>query len=115
METNAQMKTKITLPANKAKWHKVRECISKKRNQFEEHCVAGKTEAYEMHYEDSGAPNVLHRRVQRVKLLPRLEGLVRYSMLLKDQDIKEVKRYSAFVGCQLREVGKAIAPLTQEG
>jgi hypothetical protein len=34
METNAQMETKLTLPANKAKWDKLREFISKKMNQF---------------------------------------------------------------------------------
>jgi hypothetical protein len=98
METNKQMESKLTLPANRTKWDKLRECISKKINQFEEHGVAVKTEAYEMHYEDSGAPNVLQRRVGRVKLLPLLEGLVMYSMLLKDQDIEEVKKELCFRG-----------------
>ncbi|WP_288993256.1 hypothetical protein [uncultured Marinobacter sp.] len=65
METNAQMESKLTLPANRAKWDKLRECISKKINQFEEHRVAMKTEAYEMHYEESGAPNVLQRIYKR--------------------------------------------------
>jgi hypothetical protein len=49
-----------------------------------------------MHYEDSGAPNVLQRRVGRVGLLPLLEGLVAYSMLLKDRDIEEVKKELRF-------------------
>jgi hypothetical protein len=98
MEMNAQMESKVTLPANKAKWDKLRDCISKKINQFEWHHVAVKTEAYEMHYEDSGAQNVLQRRVGRVKLLPLLEGLVRYSMLLKDQEIEEVKKELCFCG-----------------
>ncbi len=74
MESYAQMESKLTLPANRAKWEKLRECISKKINQFEEDRVAVKTEAYEMHYEDTGAPNVLQRRVGRVELLPLLEG-----------------------------------------
>jgi hypothetical protein len=98
METNAQMESKLTLPANRAKWDKLRECISKKINQFEEHRFAVKTEAYKMHYEDSGAPNVLQRQVGRVQLLPLLEGLVMYSMLLKGQDIEEVKKELRFCG-----------------
>jgi hypothetical protein len=92
------MESKFTLPANRAKWDKLKECISKKISQFEEHHVAVKTEAYEMHYEDSGAPNVLQRQVGRVELLPLLEGLVRYSMLLKDRDIEEVKKELRFSG-----------------
>jgi hypothetical protein len=40
VETNAQMESKLTLPVNKAKWDKLRECISKKIIQFEEHRVA---------------------------------------------------------------------------
>jgi nuclear transport factor 2 (NTF2) superfamily protein len=55
-----KMEPKLTLPANRAKWDKLRERLSKKINQFEEHRVAVKTEAYEMHYEDSGAPNGSH-------------------------------------------------------
>jgi hypothetical protein len=51
-----------------------------------------------MHYEDSGAPNVLQRQVGRVELLPLLEGLVTYSMLLKDRDIEEVKKELRFLG-----------------
>jgi hypothetical protein len=98
MERNAQMESKLTLPANRAKWDKLRECISKKINQFEEHRVAVKTEAYEMHYEESGAPNVLQRRVGRIELMPLLEGLVTYSMLLKDRDIEEVKKELRFRG-----------------
>ncbi len=74
---NAQkMESKLTLPAKNAKWDKLRECISKKINQFEEHGVAVKTEAYKMHYADSGAPNILQRRVGRVELLLLLEGLI---------------------------------------
>jgi hypothetical protein len=51
-----------------------------------------------MRYEDSGAPNVLQKQVGRVKLLPLLEGLVTYSMLLKDRDIEEVKKELRFRG-----------------
>ena len=57
-----------------------------------------KTEAYKMHYEESGAPNVLQRRVGRIELMPLLEGLVTYSMLLKDRDIEEVKKELRFRG-----------------
>jgi hypothetical protein len=57
-----------------------------------------KTEAYEINYEDSGAPKVLQRRVGRVELLPLLEDLVTYSMLLKDQDIEEGKKELRFCG-----------------
>jgi hypothetical protein len=61
-----------------------------KINQFEDHRVAVKTEAYEMHYEDSGASNVLQRRVGRVKLLPLLEGLVKYSSLVSSSPFRPV-------------------------
>jgi hypothetical protein len=71
-------------------------------NQFEEHLVAVKTEVYEMHYIDSGAPKVLQRRVQRVKLLPLFKA-----KLLKDRDMKEVEKNSTFAGCQMGEVGKS--------
>jgi hypothetical protein len=98
MERNAQMESKLTLPANRAKWDKLRECFSKKINQFEEHRVAVKTEAYKMHYEESGAPNVLQRRVGRIELMPLLEGLVTYSMLKKDRDSEEVKKELRFRG-----------------
>jgi hypothetical protein len=61
-----------------------------------------------MHYDDVKKPNVLQRRVGRVEMMPLLEGLVTYSMMLKDQDIEEVKRkLAAFVGCRKREAGKS--------
>jgi hypothetical protein len=66
------------------KWEELREFISNKINQFEEQRVLVKTEAYEMHYDDVRAPNVLQRRVGRVEMMPLLEGLVTYSMMLKD-------------------------------
>ncbi len=98
INANTQMETKLTLPANKAKWDELRLCIFQKINQFEEHRVAVKTEKYERHYEESGAPNVLQRRVGRIELKPLLEGLVTYSMLLKDRDIEEMKKELRFRG-----------------
>jgi hypothetical protein len=38
------------------------------------------------------------RRVGRIQLLTLLEGLVTYSMLLKDRDIEEVKKELRFCG-----------------
>jgi hypothetical protein len=67
-------------------------------NQFEEQRVLVKTEAYEMHFDDVGAPNVLQRRVGRAEMMPLLEGLVTYSMMLKDRDIEEVKKELRFRG-----------------
>ena len=98
VEKNTQMEAKLTLPTNKAKWEELREFISNKINQFEEQRVLVKTEAYEMHYDDVGVPNVLQRRVGRVEMMPLLEGLVTYSMMLKDRDIEEVKRELRFRG-----------------
>jgi hypothetical protein len=92
------MEAKLTLPTNKAKWEELREFISNKINQFEEQRVLVRTEAYEMHYDDVGVPNVLQRRVGRVEMMPLLEGLVTYSMMLKDRDIEEVKRELRFRG-----------------
>jgi hypothetical protein len=66
VKKNTQMEAKLTLPTNKAKWEELREFISNKINQFEEQRVLVKTEAYEMHYDDVRAPNVLQRRVGRV-------------------------------------------------
>jgi hypothetical protein len=103
IKKNTQMEAKLTLPTNKAKWEEVRKFISNKINQFEEQCVLVKTEEYEKHFDDVGAPNVLQRRVGRVKMMPLLEGLVTYSMMLKDQDIGEVKKELRF--CGLSEEG----------
>jgi hypothetical protein len=96
VKKHIHMEAKLTLPINQAKWDELKEYISQKINQFEEHRVAVKTEAYEMHYEDTVAPNVLQRRVGRVELMPLLEGLVTYSMLLKDRDIEQVKNELRF-------------------
>jgi hypothetical protein len=96
------MEAKLTLPTNKAKWEELREFVSKKINQFEEQGVLVKTEVYEMHCEDVGAPNVLQRRVRRVETMPLSEGLVTYSIMLKDRDI-EVKKELSF--CGLSEEG----------
>jgi hypothetical protein len=98
VKKNTQMEAKLTLPTNEAKWEELREFISNKINQFEEHRVLVKTEAYEMHYDDVAAPNVLQRRVRRVEMMPLLEGLVTYSMMLKYRDIEEVKRELRFRG-----------------
>jgi hypothetical protein len=51
-----------------------------------------------MHYDDVEAPNVLKRRVGRVKMRSLLEGLVTYSVMLKDRDIEEVKKELHFHG-----------------
>jgi hypothetical protein len=98
IKKNIQMEAKLTLPTNKAKWEELREFISNKINQFEEQRVLVKTEAYEMHFDNVGAPNVLQRRVGRVEMMPLLEGLVTYSMMLKDRDIEEVKKELRFRG-----------------
>jgi hypothetical protein len=74
----------LTLPTNKAKREELRDIISIKINQFEEQCLLVKTEKYEMHFNDVGAPNVLQRKVGRVKMMPLLEGLVTYLMMMKD-------------------------------
>jgi hypothetical protein len=92
IKKNTQIEAKLTLPTNKAKWEELREFISNKINQFEEQRVLVKTEPYKMHFDDVGAPNVLQRRVGRVEMIPLLEGLVTYSMMLKDRDIEEVKK-----------------------
>ena len=39
--------------------------------------------------------------------MPLLEGLVTYSRMLKDRDIEEEKKNSAFESCQMREVGRS--------
>jgi hypothetical protein len=57
-----------------------------------------KTQAYDRHYYDNRAPNVLQRRVGRVELMPLLEGLVTYSKMLKDRDIEEVRKELRFRG-----------------
>jgi hypothetical protein len=77
------MEAKLTLPTNKAKWEELREFISNKIKQFEEQHVLVKTEANEMHFNHVGVPNVLQRRVGRVEMMPLLERLVTYSMMLK--------------------------------
>ncbi len=51
-----------------------------------------------MHYEESGAPQVLQRRVGRLELMPLVEGLEKSYMLLKDRDIEEVKKELRFRG-----------------
>jgi hypothetical protein len=98
IKKNTQVEAKLTFPTNKAKWEELREFILNKINQFEDQRVLVKTEAYEMHYDDVGAPNVLQRRVERVEMMPLLEGLVTYSMMLKDWDIEEVKKELCFRG-----------------
>jgi hypothetical protein len=98
VKKHMQMEAKLTCPINKAKWDELKENISEKINQFEEHRVAVKTEAYDTHYGVTGAPNVLQRRVGRVELMPLLEGLVTYSLLLKERDSEEVREELRFHG-----------------
>ena len=95
---HTQIEAKLTNPANKAKWDKLKGNISEKINQFEEHRVAKKTQAYDNHYEETGAPNVLQRRIGRVELMPLLEGLVTYSLLLKERESEEVRDKLSFHG-----------------
>jgi hypothetical protein len=98
LKKHTRMEAMLTSPANKEKWDQLNEYISKKNNQFEEHRVAVKTQAYDRHYYDNRAPNVLQRRVGRVELMPLLEGLVTYSKMLKDRDIEEVRKELRFRG-----------------
>jgi hypothetical protein len=71
---NTLLEAKLTLPTNKAKWEELKKFILNKINQFEEQHVLVKTEAYEMHFDDVGAPNILQRRVRRVRMMPLFKG-----------------------------------------
>jgi hypothetical protein len=53
------MEAKLTLSTSKVKWEELRKFILNKTNQFEEQGVLFKTEAYEMHYNNVGAPDLL--------------------------------------------------------